>query len=137
VEHRSTPEAQRSPMTEDARYWMLLYPRLAAIFREVQHRTSCSVTEVAVLFALQSSGPMAAGVLRRNLSADAGHLSRILAALDRNDLVRVVVAADRRQRLVALTARGVERCAELAAVVTGVARENSLPLADLTQTWLC
>ena len=112
------------PHVEDVELWVLLYPRLSAISREVQRRTSLSATHVALLLALYPISVATVSTLRHSLWADAGHVSRILAAFERDGLVtRDTSAADHRRQEVALTARGRERCISVAMTVTQVARE--------------
>lgn len=118
------PVAAGMTSSAEADCWMLLYPRLAAFCREVQRRSSLSMTEVAVLLALHATGTAEVRALRRNLSAGAGHLSRILAAFEEEGMVtRATSAADGRQRRVTLTAMGAERCAGLGLIVSDTARE--------------
>jgi DNA-binding MarR family transcriptional regulator len=124
---------------DDTACWLELYPRLAGIALEVQRRTSLSSTEVAVLFTLYPVHETAVRTLRRGLRVDAGHLSRILAAFEREGLVITATPADdRRQRQVSLTAAGRERCSSLAVTVTQVSRDLLAPRAvrELASTLL-
>jgi DNA-binding MarR family transcriptional regulator/GNAT superfamily N-acetyltransferase len=72
-----------------------------------------SLTEVRVLFEL-AAGPCEAPDLRTALNLDAGYLSRILTAFDRDGLVtRTPSERDSRRHVVALTPRGESVFAEL------------------------
>ena len=115
-----------SPASAEARGWLLLYPRLAAFCRLVQRRTSLSMTEIAVLCALHETGASEMRDLRRAVAADAGHLSRILAAFEQADMVvRESSDGDGRVRRVALTALGAERCLAVSCAAAEIAREIS------------
>jgi isoleucyl-tRNA synthetase len=108
----------------EARSWLLLYPQLAAFCRRVQRRTSLSMTEIAVLFALHDAGTVGMRELRRSVAADAGHLSRILAAFERDGMVALVASAsDGRMRQAMLTALGTQRCLAVSAAAAEIARE--------------
>jgi len=116
---------QEAEASVEARSWLLLYPRLAAFCRRVQRRTRLSMTEVAVLCALHDAGITDMRDLRRSVAADAGHLSRILAAFERDGMVvRVASADDGRVRRVALTALGTERCLAVSCAAAEIARET-------------
>jgi DNA-binding MarR family transcriptional regulator len=118
---------------EDAQRWIASYPRLAVFFREVQRQTSCSATELAVLFALGTSGGTAVGALRERLTADAGHLSRVLARFEREGMVtRSVSGRDHRRQQVTLTALGMQRRAGLGTIVAAAARTHP-PLGRIAQ----
>ena len=98
---------QQIPLSAEAECWILLYPRVAALSRKVQRRASRSMTEIAVLLALYATGTAEAQALRQNVLADAGHLSRILAALETKGLVtRATSSIDGRQQRVTLTTAG-------------------------------
>jgi DNA-binding MarR family transcriptional regulator/GNAT superfamily N-acetyltransferase len=72
-----------------------------------------SLTEVRVLFEL-AAGPREAPDLRTALSLDAGYLSRILTAFERDGLVtRTASARDSRRHVVTLTPHGESVFAEL------------------------
>jgi len=76
-------------------------------------RTSHSLGEARVLFELGRGGALAVADLRARMAIDAGHLSRLLARLERRGLVRRSVSpVDARRRVVALTPAG-ERDYEL------------------------
>lgn len=108
--------------------WLLLYPRLAAICRLAQRRTSLSMTEIAVLFALHDAGTTEVRTLRRNLAADAGYLSRILAGFERQGMVVLTGSPhDGRQQCVNLTHLGAERRAAVGLAVAETAREVLTP----------
>lgn len=115
----------------EARGWLLLYPRLAAFCRLVQRRTSLSMTEIAVLCALYETGAREMRDLRRAVAADGGHLSRILAAFERDGIVvREASDGDGRVRRVALTALGAERCLTVSRAAAEIAREVSSGTSD-------
>ena len=66
-----------------------------------------SLAEARVLWELAERGTATATALRRDLGLDAGYLSRIVAALERRQLVtRRTARDDKRHVLVGLTARG-------------------------------
>jgi DNA-binding MarR family transcriptional regulator len=119
---------QNAPPVAETGCWLLLYPRLAAICRMAQRRTSLSMTEIAVLFALHDAGTTEVRTLRRSLAADAGYLSRILAGFAREGMVALTGSPhDGRQQRVNLTPLGAERCAAVGMVVAETAREVLTP----------
>jgi len=118
---------REAPVSADVRGWLLLYPQLAAFCRLVQRRTSLSMTEIAVLCALYETDARDVRDLRRAVAADAGHLSRILAAFEEADMVvRGSSDGDGRVRWVALTALGAERCLAVSCAAAEIAREVSV-----------
>jgi DNA-binding MarR family transcriptional regulator len=65
-------------------------------------------------------------VLREWLTADAGHLSRVLARFEREGMVtRVCSGTDHRRQQVTLTALGIQRRAALGVIVAEAARTHS------------
>jgi DNA-binding MarR family transcriptional regulator/GNAT superfamily N-acetyltransferase len=71
--------------------------------------TGHTLGEARVLFELGRGGELEVGDLRARMAIDAGHLSRLLARLERQGLVRRVVSpADGRRRLAALTRNGTD-----------------------------
>jgi DNA-binding MarR family transcriptional regulator/GNAT superfamily N-acetyltransferase len=70
-------------------------------------RTGHTLGEARVLFELGRGGALEVGDLRGRMAIDAGHLSRLLARLERRGLVRRGVSpADARRRVAALTQAG-------------------------------
>jgi DNA-binding MarR family transcriptional regulator/GNAT superfamily N-acetyltransferase len=83
------------------------YTRQMGLLDEGLLRSPFSLTEVRVLYEIAHRTAPTAGVVGQELGLDAGYLSRILLRLRRAGLVSATAAAaDRRQRLLALTARG-------------------------------
>lgn len=75
-----------------------------------------SLAEARVLYELDQRGSTTATDLSRELGIDAGYLSRILQGFERGGLIaREVSVADRRQNLVAISAKGRTAFAPLAA----------------------
>jgi len=88
-----------------------------------------SLTEVRVLYEIAHRDHPAAGELARDLRLDPGHLSRLLARLERRRLVRRVRAGDdRRRMLLTLTPAGAAQFRRLDA---GAARDVAAHLAPL------
>ena len=83
------------------------YTRQMGLLDEGLLRSPFSLTEVRVLYEIAHRTAPTAGALGQELGLDAGYLSRILLRLRKAGLVSATPAAgDRRQRLLALTARG-------------------------------
>ncbi|MGI8780358.1 MAG: bifunctional helix-turn-helix transcriptional regulator/GNAT family N-acetyltransferase [Solirubrobacteraceae bacterium] len=77
-------------------------------------RTSHTLAEARVLYELAQGEQPAVAELRHRMAIDAGHLSRLLARLERQGLVaRERSPADRRRQLARLTAAGAEAAATL------------------------
>jgi len=64
-----------------------------------------------LLMSLSQTGPMTVNALARNIGVDATTIPRALVALKRRRLVTVDVGADRRQRVITVTAIGRRRLA--------------------------
>ena len=66
-----------------------------------------SLTEARILYEIGASSKMTASTLCGTLELDAGYISRLLAALTRRKFIRQAVSgADRREKLLTLTAKG-------------------------------
>jgi DNA-binding MarR family transcriptional regulator/N-acetylglutamate synthase-like GNAT family acetyltransferase len=77
-------------------------------------RTAHTLAEARVLYELAQDEELAVADLRRRMAIDAGHLSRLLARLERQGLVaRERSPADRRRQLARLTPSGAEAAATL------------------------
>ena len=79
---------------------------LTRLYDEVLAPSGLRVTQYAVLATLTRLGPSAVGRLAEELAMDRTTLTRALAPLQREGLVRVDEGADRRTRLVRATATG-------------------------------
>src|ERR687889_1084508 len=76
--------------------------------------TPHTLAEARVLYELAQADQLEVGDLRRRMAIDAGHLSRLLARLERQGLVaRERSAADGRRQLARLTAAGAAAFATL------------------------
>ncbi|ROT33109.1 helix-turn-helix domain-containing GNAT family N-acetyltransferase [Micromonospora sp. HM5-17] len=83
------------------------YTRIIGLLDEGLLHTPYSLTEARVIFELAQRGPTDVADLRRDLSLDAGYLSRILARFTGNGLVtRVRSPQDARRQVVTLTETG-------------------------------
>jgi DNA-binding MarR family transcriptional regulator/GNAT superfamily N-acetyltransferase len=83
------------------------YTRQMGLLDQGLLRSPFSLTEVRVLYEIAHRTAPTARAVGQELGLDAGYLSRILLRLRRAGLVTATpAAADRRQRLLALTARG-------------------------------
>ncbi|MFE2755026.1 GNAT family N-acetyltransferase [Actinosynnema sp. NPDC059335] len=97
----------------DVRAFTRFYTRVIGLLDRGYLDSPYSVTEARVLFEL-ASGPCEVPDLRAALGLDAGYLSRILTAFDRDGLVtRTPAERDQRRHVVALTPRGESVFAEL------------------------
>ncbi|PSL52604.1 MarR family transcriptional regulator with acetyltransferase activity [Saccharothrix carnea] len=97
----------------DVRAFNRFYTGVIGVLDRSYLSSPYSLTEVRVLFEL-AAGPCEVPDLRTALSLDAGYLSRILTAFDRDGLVtRTASARDSRRHVVALTPRGESVFAEL------------------------
>jgi DNA-binding MarR family transcriptional regulator/GNAT superfamily N-acetyltransferase len=93
--------------------------------------TPHTLAEARVLFELGQAERLEVGELRRRMAIDAGHLSRVLARLDRQGLVaRERSPYDGRRRLARLTGAGAEAFAALDRRATEDAAGRLSPLGD-------
>jgi DNA-binding MarR family transcriptional regulator/N-acetylglutamate synthase-like GNAT family acetyltransferase len=106
------------------------YTRRLGILREGLVGSAFTLTEARVVFELAQRGTATAADLGRDLGIDAGYLSRLLAGLDRRDLiVRRASETDGRQILLSLSDAGRSAFAEIDA---GSRREVGALLAALS-----
>jgi DNA-binding MarR family transcriptional regulator/GNAT superfamily N-acetyltransferase len=90
------------------------YTRQIGVLQEALLDSAFSLTEVRVLYELNDRDGATATDLARDLSLDAGYLSRLLRKLESKQLIaRRTLAADARQSGIALTAKGRAEFAEL------------------------
>jgi DNA-binding MarR family transcriptional regulator/GNAT superfamily N-acetyltransferase len=83
------------------------YTRQMGLLDEGLLRSPFSLTEVRILYEIAHRTAPTAGAIGQELGLDPGYLSRILLRLRKAGLVSATpAAADRRQRLLALTVRG-------------------------------
>ena len=100
------PAAPPDPVAAVRRF-NRFYTRQLGLLDEGLLRSPFSLTEVRVLYEIAHRTAPTASVVGQELGLDAGYLSRILLRLRRAGLVSATpAAADRRQRLLALTPRG-------------------------------
>jgi DNA-binding MarR family transcriptional regulator/GNAT superfamily N-acetyltransferase len=100
------PAAPPDPVAAVRRFHRF-YTRQLGLLDEGLLRSPFSLTEVRVLYEIAHRTAPTASVVGQELGLDAGYLSRILLRLRRAGLVSATpAAADRRQRLLALTPRG-------------------------------
>jgi DNA-binding MarR family transcriptional regulator/ribosomal protein S18 acetylase RimI-like enzyme len=99
---------------DDVRAFNRFYTRAAGLLRGGLHRTDWSLAEARVMFELAQRPATEVSDLRRALDVDAGHLSRVLARLERAGVVeREPSPGDRRRQTARLTDAGREAFAEL------------------------
>ena len=110
-----------------------VYTRKIGVLQEGLLDSQFSLTQARVLYELAQRGPAIASDLAADLALDTGYLSRILKGFERGGLiVRRRSAADGRQALVALTARGKKAFATLDARSDGESRQllNGLSIGE-------
>lgn len=108
----------RSPAQEEqiaaVRAFSRFYTRQIGLLEEGLYRSEFSLTEVRVLYELAHRDGLTASDLVRDLSLDAGYLSRLLKKFEARGLLsRTASAQDARQAVLALTAAGREAFAPL------------------------
>jgi DNA-binding MarR family transcriptional regulator/GNAT superfamily N-acetyltransferase len=85
------------------------FTRRIGVLREGLLHTPYTLTEARVLFEIGNRGETTASDFARDLSLDPGYLSRILAGLERRDLIQKARSeADARRRILSLTSEGRE-----------------------------
>jgi len=90
------------------------YTRVIGALREGLLQSRFSLAEARVLYELAHRNELTATDLGRDLEMDAGYLSRMLQAFERDGLLaRSASGTDRRQNLLSLTAAGAEAFAPL------------------------
>ncbi|GAA0972268.1 helix-turn-helix domain-containing GNAT family N-acetyltransferase [Acrocarpospora macrocephala] len=102
-------------MIAEVRAFNRFYTAVIGMLRSGMHDSPYSLTEARVLFELnRSAGDVEVGEIKRLLGLDGGYLSRVLARLEGDDLVRRErSAADARRQVVTLTAQGRDTFAHL------------------------
>ena len=91
----------------DVRHFNRFFTRRIGVLREGLLHSPYSLAEARVLIEVSRRGDATATDVSRELGLDPGHLSRILAGLERRGLVdRVRSEADGRQRMLSLTPDG-------------------------------
>src|SRR5690242_5158945 len=90
------------------------YTRVIGALREGLLQSRFSLAEARVLYELTHRTELTATELVRDLDMDAGYLSRMLQAFERDGLLaRSASGTDRRQNLLSLTAAGADAFAPL------------------------
>jgi DNA-binding MarR family transcriptional regulator/GNAT superfamily N-acetyltransferase len=90
------------------------YTRQIGVLQEVLLESEFSLTEVRVLYELNERTRATASGLGRDLSLDAGYLSRLLRKLEKKGLIaRQISEGDARQTEIQLTTQGIAEFAEL------------------------
>src|SRR5919112_4025674 len=83
------------------------FTRRIGVLREGLLHTPHSLTEARLLFEIANHDELTASDLSQELGLDPGYLSRILAGLERRDLIEKTPSkSDARRRLLALTPEG-------------------------------
>jgi DNA-binding MarR family transcriptional regulator/N-acetylglutamate synthase-like GNAT family acetyltransferase len=83
------------------------FTRRIGVLREGLLHTPYSLTEARILFEIANHDDLTASDLSRELGLDPGYLSRILAGLERRDLIEKTPSeSDARRRLLTLTSEG-------------------------------
>jgi DNA-binding MarR family transcriptional regulator/N-acetylglutamate synthase-like GNAT family acetyltransferase len=83
------------------------FTRRIGVLREGLLHTPYTLTEARILFEIANHDDLTASDLSRDLGLDPGYLSRILAGLERRDLIgKTPSSSDARRRLLALTPEG-------------------------------
>src|ERR671912_2996069 len=92
----------------EVRHFNRFWARQIGVLREGYLESAFSLTEVRVLYELAHREESTASGLGEELGLDAGYLSRILRAFEKDGLIhRRTSEADGRRRLLRLTERGV------------------------------
>jgi DNA-binding MarR family transcriptional regulator/GNAT superfamily N-acetyltransferase len=99
---------------EAVRRFNRFFTRRIGVLREGLLHTPYSLTEARVLFEVANREEATSSDFARELGLDPGYLSRILAGLERQDLIqKAPSAADGRRRILSLTPDGLEAFALL------------------------
>lgn len=131
------------PHVAAVRRFNRFYTRRIGVLHQGLLRSNFSLTEVRVLYELAHREDPTAARLGRELGLDAGYLSRILAGFTRRRLItRAASAADGRQSLLRLTAKGratfatldVRSDEEVAAMLDSLSGENRGRLVEAMLT---
>jgi DNA-binding MarR family transcriptional regulator len=111
----------------------LLSRLMAAVYDEALRPVGLRASQLALLWAIAAMEPVDLGRLGATTFTDPTTLSRTVATLRRAGLVGVRTGADRRVRVVALTAAGRERFAAAMPLWEGAQRRAAewLPVAEL------
>jgi DNA-binding MarR family transcriptional regulator/GNAT superfamily N-acetyltransferase len=102
-------------MIAEVRAFNRFYTAVIGMLRSGMHDSPYSLTEARVLFELnRCAGDVEVGEIKRLLDLDGGYLSRVLARLEGDGLVRRErSASDARRQVVTLTAQGRDTFAQL------------------------
>jgi len=101
------PRTADEPLIEGVRRFNRFYTKTIGVLEEGMLRTPFSLQEARVIYELGQLDRTTAGELANRLALDAGYLSRILAKIEAEGLVkRQPGEEDRRRSHVMLTARG-------------------------------
>src|SRR5690606_28706549 len=99
---------------EAMRRFNRFYTRQIGLLNEGLLRSPFSLSEGRVIYELAQHEVTTATQLGQELGMDAGHLSRILSALEKRGIISKAASdEDRRQNLLSLTERGLEEFARL------------------------
>jgi DNA-binding MarR family transcriptional regulator/GNAT superfamily N-acetyltransferase len=126
-----------SAATEAVRRFNRFYTRRIGVLEESLLGSGLTLAEGRIVFELGRRVEWTAGGMAAELGLDAGHVSRLLAALEKHGLIaRKRSQADGRQAIVSLTERGHERYRFLDAASTGAIGELLAPLSQASRNRL-
>ena len=119
------------------------FTRQIGVLREGLLHTPYSLTEARILFEIANNHDLSASDLSRELGLDPGYLSRILASLERRDLIEKTPSkSDARRRLLTLTPEGRDAFSlldarsreEVAEMLGGLSEDEQQRLLDAMRT---
>ncbi|MGF1473388.1 MAG: GNAT family N-acetyltransferase [Rubrobacteraceae bacterium] len=143
LEAAPVSEGELDRRINSVRRFNRFFTRRIGVLREGLLHTAYSLAEARILFEVASGNEVAATDLSRELGLDPGYLSRILAGLERRDLIeRVPSQTDARRRLLSLTSEGRNAYSlldgrsreEVGEMLGGLTGEEQRRLLDAMQT---